>query len=153
MLKVLVLIHVLSAIIGVGPTFFGHVLYRKNQNAEDLRHSMKLSNFLNFFPKIGGTLAVLTGIILVFVGNYGSFFTTSWLVGLLVIYILIQITVIAIIDPKAKKLASWVFAEENKTATDLPPEQTTQLLSINKLFYVASSLGTLLFIFMIWKPY
>jgi uncharacterized membrane protein SirB2 len=152
MLKVLVLIHVLSAIIGVGPTFFGHVLYRKNQNAEDLRHSMKLSNFLNYFPKIGGTLAVLTGITLVIIGNYGSFLTQLWLIGSLVLYILIQVLVIGVIDPRAKKLATWVFAEENKTTVDLPEEQTKQLYSINKLFYAATTLGTVLFIFMIWKP-
>ncbi|KAA0547633.1 DUF2269 family protein [Bacillus sp. BGMRC 2118] len=153
MLKVLVLIHVLSAIIGVGPTFFGHVLYRKNQTAVDLRHSMKLSNLLNFFPKIGGTLAVITGIILVIVGNYGSFFSTLWLIGSLVLYILIQIVVIAIIDPKAKKLSTWLFADENEAVTELPVEQRNELLSINKLTYLASTLGTLLFIFMIWKPY
>jgi uncharacterized membrane protein SirB2 len=142
MLKVLVLIHVLSAIIGVGPTFFGHVLYRKNQNAEDL----------NYFPKIGGTLAVLTGITLVIIGNYGSFLTQLWLIGSLVLYILIQVLVIGVIDPRAKKLATWVFAEENKTTVDLPEEQTKQLYSINKLFYAATTLGTVLFIFMIWKP-
>ncbi|MFC0274083.1 hypothetical protein ACFFIX_22300 [Metabacillus herbersteinensis] len=38
MIKVLVLIHVLSAIIGVGPTFFAHVLTRKKQSVEQLRH-------------------------------------------------------------------------------------------------------------------
>ncbi|WP_239454115.1 DUF2269 family protein [Bacillus suaedaesalsae] len=132
MLKVLVLIHVLSAIIGVGPTFFGHVLYRKKQNAEDLRHSMKLSNFLNFFPKIGGTLAVVTGIILVVVGNYGSFFTTLWLIGSLVIYILIQIVVIAIIDPKAKKLAAGFLLKETKQLqTYLQNKRTNSFLLIS----------------------
>jgi hypothetical protein len=113
---------------------------------------MKLSNFLNYFPKIGGTLAVLTGITLVIIGNYGSFLTQLWLIGSLVLYILIQVLVIGVIDPRAKKLATWVFAEENKTTVDLPEEQTKQLYSINKLFYAATTLGTVLFIFMIWKP-
>jgi uncharacterized membrane protein len=107
---------------------------------------------LTYFPKIGGTLAVLTGITLVIVGNYGSFLTTLWLIGSLILYIIIQIVVIAIIDPKTKKLGAWIFAEENQTAVNLPDEQTQQLNSINKLYYIASSLGALLFIFMIWKP-
>jgi uncharacterized membrane protein SirB2 len=121
MLKALVLAHVLSAIIGVGPTFFGHVLFRNKQNAEDLRHSMKLFNYLTFFPKIGGTLAVLTGITLVVLGNYGTFLTL-WLTGSLILYVVIQVLVIGIIDPKAKKLSAWVFAEKNKTAVDLPEQ-------------------------------
>jgi uncharacterized membrane protein len=39
-MKILVLIHVLSAIIGVGPTFFAHVLLRKKQTLEELRMSL-----------------------------------------------------------------------------------------------------------------
>jgi uncharacterized membrane protein len=151
MLKVLILIHVLSAIIGVGPTFFGHVLFRKKQTTEELRHSMKLSNYLTFFPKIGGSLAVLTGIALVVIGNYGSFLTL-WLVGSLVLYVLIQIVVIAIIDPRAKKLAAWVMSDESKLSEALPEQQQVQLNSISNLYNVASTLGVLIFFLMIWKP-
>lgn len=145
------LIHVLSAIIGVGPTFFGHVLFRKNQNPEELRHSMKLSNYLTYFPKIGGTLAVLTGIVLVILGNYGTFLTL-WLTGSLILYIAIQIVVIGVIDPRTKKLSTWVFAEENKTASVLPDLQKNELVSIGKLHSVATTLGVLIFFLMIWKP-
>ncbi|MFS0824250.1 DUF2269 family protein [Bacillus sp. 1P02SD] len=150
-MKFLILVHVLSAIIGVGPTFFAHVLLRKNQNAVQLRQSMALSQMLNFFPKIGGSIAVLTGILLVIIGNYGSFLNL-WLIGSLIIYILIQIIVIGIIDPNAKKLAGWVFDENNKEAVDLPEEQDQLLSKISNQFYFATVFGVLLFILMIWKP-
>ncbi|MDR4887107.1 DUF2269 family protein [Fredinandcohnia sp. QZ13] len=150
-MKFLILVHVLSAIIGVGPTFFAHVLLRKNQNAVQLRQSMALSQTLNFFPKIGGSIAVLTGILLVIIGNYGSFLNL-WLIGSLIIYILIQIVVIGIIDPNAKKLAGWVFDENNKEAVDLPKEQSQLLSKISNQFYFATAFGVLLFILMIWKP-
>ncbi len=150
-MKILVLIHVLSAIIGIGPTYFAHMLLRKNQDAVTLRHSMAMSQMLNFFPKIGGTIAVLTGILLVILGNYGSFLNL-WLIGSLVLYIIIQIVVIGVIEPKSKRLAAWVFDEKNKDAVDLPQEQNLLLSKISNQFYIATALGTLLFILMIWKP-
>jgi hypothetical protein len=82
------------------------------------------------------------------VGNYGTFLTL-WLTGSLVLYVAIQVIVIGIIDPNSKKLSSWVFSEENKTAVDLPEQQKQQLGSINKLFAAASTLGILIFFLMI----
>lgn len=150
-LKFLILTHVLSAIIGIGPTFFAHVLLRKNQDAVQLRQTMALSHSLNYFPKIGGTLAVLTGLLLVFLGDYGSFLT-FWILGAIILYVIVEVLVIGFIDPKAKKLAAWVFDENNKDAVDLPIEQNQLLSKISNQFWVATVLGILIFVLMIWKP-
>lgn len=63
------LLHILSAIMGIGPTFFGHVLVRSKQSPDELRQSMKLFKWIEMFPKIGGTIAVLTGILLIVLNN------------------------------------------------------------------------------------
>jgi uncharacterized membrane protein len=149
-MKVLILIHVLAAIIGIGPTYFGHILLRKNQSVQQLKHGIVLMAKLNYFPKVGGTLAVLTGILLVIFGPYS--FMQLWLVGSLVLYIIIQIIVIGLMDPVSKKLAAWVLDPANANADKLPEEQNNQLIKVNNLFYSASAVGLLLFIFMIWKP-
>lgn len=150
-MKFLILLHVLSAIVGVGPTFFGHVLSRKNQTVEELRHAAKLGKILDFFPKIGGTIALLSGLALFFIGNYGSFLQL-WLIGSLVLYVIIQIIVIGFILPRQKKLANWLFSPENEKETVLPDDIKNVQSQINTLFYVASFFGVLLFIFMIMKP-
>jgi len=147
----LVLIHVLSAIIGIGPTFFGHVLVRNNQTLEQLRHNLKLAGGLDFFPKIGGTLAVITGILLIVLNDYGTF-TQLWLVGSLVLYVLIQIVVIGFVAPSQKRLAQWVFDEANRSRTELPQEQRNILARANSMLYIASAMGVALFVFMILKP-
>ncbi|RED51821.1 MULTISPECIES: DUF2269 family protein [Cohnella] len=147
----LVLIHVLSAIMGIGPTFFGHVLVRINQTPEQLRHSLKLAGRLDFFPKVGGSLAVITGILLIVLNDYGTF-TQLWLVGSLVLYVLIQIVVIGFVAPSQKRLAQWVFDEANLNKSELPWEQRKILAKANSMLYVASSMGLVLFVFMILKP-
>ena len=58
-MKFLVLIHVLSAIIGVGPTFFAHVLLRKTQTLEELRMSLRVGSRLEMFPKSAAALPCL----------------------------------------------------------------------------------------------
>lgn len=147
----LVLIHALSAIIGVGPTFFGHVLVRNNQTLDQLRHSMKLAGKLDIFPKVGGSLAVISGIVLVALNDYGTFMQL-WLVGSLALYILIQIVVVGLVAPAQKRLAQWVFDEANINKTELPQVQRNLLSRANSLLYVASAMGVLLFVFMIIKP-
>jgi len=146
----LIVIHVLSAIIGVGPTFFSHALLRKNQSMEDLRSSLRLNHRLEVFPKIGGTLALLTGIILVLIGNYGGF-AQIWIIGSLVVYAIIQIIVIGIIVPRQKKLESWVLDDANRSVNTLPDEQNKLFTTISNLYYAPTTLGVLLFIFMIVK--
>jgi uncharacterized membrane protein SirB2 len=142
---------VLSAIVGIGPTFFSHVLFRKNQTVKELKSSMALGKHLEKFPKIGGTIAVLTGILLVSLSDYGSFMKL-WLIGSLAIYICIQIIVIGFGAPASKKLGQWVFNPENDHLEELPQAQKETLAKVSKIFYLASSLGVLLFIFMILKP-
>lgn len=150
--KFLILIHVLSAIIGVGPTFFSHVLLKRNQSVESLRLTTPLLKKLEFFPKIGGTIAVLSGLALLFLGDYGSI-TELWLIGSLILYVLIQIVVIGFVTPQLKQLTSWLDDPKNSaTSGALPAPQQGNLMKANLYFYYASAMGTLLFIFMILKP-
>jgi len=149
--KWLVLIHVLSAIIGIGPTFFGHVLVRNNQTLEQLRHSMKLAGKLDFFPKIGGSIAVITGILLISLNNYGSV-TQIWILGSLILYVLIQILVIGFAAPAQKRVAQWLFDSANLSKSELPQEQRFHLSRANAMLYAASAMGLVLFVLMIIKP-
>ncbi|WP_404449570.1 DUF2269 domain-containing protein [Sutcliffiella horikoshii] len=150
-MKWLVLIHVLVAVIGIGPTFFGNVLLRKHQTISDLRHNVLLQHKLDYFPKIGGTLAVITGILLVLFGNYGSILQV-WLFGSLVIYLSIQVIVIGFISPTLSELQRWLLHPENRASTQLPTQQDAALHKVGNLYWLACILGFLIFILMIIKP-
>ncbi|WNR43706.1 DUF2269 family protein [Paenibacillus roseipurpureus] len=149
--KFLVLIHVLSAIIGVGPTFFAHVLLRRNQTLEELRMSLRVGRRLEIFPKIGGSIAVLSGLLLIWLGDYGSFMQI-WLLGSLIAYVLIQIIAIGFATPNQKKLGGWVLDPTNLQETALPGDQILLWAKARNYFYAASTVGVILFIFMILKP-
>ncbi|REE78756.1 putative integral membrane protein DUF2269 [Paenibacillus taihuensis] len=150
-MKFLVLLHVLSAIIGVGPTFFIHALFGKKENVGELRSAFKLGSKLELFPKIGGSIAVITGLILVFADGWK--FVSFWIIGSLVLYVAIQVLVIGFASPVTKRLGKLI-AETKLTSDQAVPDEQKQLLArANKLYYGATAMGTLLFILMILKPF
>ncbi|MHA0855947.1 DUF2269 family protein [Paenibacillus sp. CMAA1364] len=151
-LSLLVLIHVLSAIIGVGPTFFGHYLLRKNQNLSQLRASLSVINAVNLFPKIGGSIALLSGITLILVTDTYGDFMVLWQFGSLIDYFIIQFIAIALLAPATAKLTVLVFDPAYDQNTKLNNEQILSLKKSSNLSYIASFFGIILFIFMILKP-
>jgi Predicted integral membrane protein (DUF2269). len=150
-LEGLVVIHVLSALIGIGPTYLGHVLLRRNQSVQQFRTSFGYTKAMDLFPKIGGTIAVLSGVGLALTGRYGSF-AQIWMLGSLVIYIFIQIIMAAAFSPNMKKLQNWLFDPSNLQASVFPAEQQQWVNRASSWLYAASGLGIVLFIFMILKP-
>ncbi|MFI8576332.1 DUF2269 family protein [Rossellomorea aquimaris] len=107
----LILLHVLSAIIGVGPTFFAHVLTRPDKTIEQLKVTTELNKRLEYFPKIGGSIALLTGFILFYTGDYGSF-AQLWILGSVLLYVFIQLIVIGFITPVSKKITFYFYDHE-----------------------------------------
>ncbi|NIK79904.1 putative membrane protein [Paenibacillus castaneae] len=147
----LVLLHVVSAIVGVGPAYFLHVLLRKQQTVGELRVSMNLSKTLEFFPKIGGSIAVLSGLLLVVISDWA--FREFWIWGSIVMYVLIQIVVIGYVGPRLKKIVNWVKDYNGPSDAVVPQEQQAWLARANYLMYVASFFGLVLFTFMVLKPH
>lgn len=150
-LNAVVLVHVLAAIIGIGPTYFTHVLLRKGQTLGQLRQSVKLAKTLEFFPKILGSLAVVTGLLLAWLGdNYG--FDLFWIYGAIVLYVLIQIVVIGFMAPQAAKATALLEASKDDPNGPASPDINAAIARTNAITYVASAMGVLLFLFMFFKP-
>ncbi|WEK54014.1 MAG: DUF2269 family protein [Candidatus Cohnella colombiensis] len=149
-LTILIIIHVLSAIIGVGPTFFGHVLLRKGQTLGQLRGSLALSLTLEKFPKILGSVAVVTGILLAWLGDYG--FDKLWIYLSIADYIIIQVVVIAFMAPAGQKAAALVFAANDPLDQQASPQIAAAVSRANAITYIPTVLGVLLFLLMFLKP-
>ncbi|WP_277674020.1 DUF2269 family protein [Piscibacillus halophilus] len=151
MYQTLMVIHIMSAIIGIGPTFFAHVLFKKEQSMQELRNALTMFKKLEVFPKIGGTLAVITGLILYYMGNFGTF-AQLWLLGTLILYIIIQILTIGFVGRYTKKLNTYL-SDPNRAKLDALPEEYQKVFNrTNLTFWIVSTLGVIIFILMILKP-
>jgi uncharacterized membrane protein len=149
-INLLVLIHVLTAVIGIGPTFFGHVLLRKGQSYGQLRNSVGLIPLLEKFPKILGSLAVVSGIALAWAGDYG--FKHLWIYGSLAVYVLVQIIVIGFMAPAARKLVVKVMSSQDAPEQRISDDISSEVDKVNRINYVATCLGVVLFLLMFFKP-
>ncbi|TBL80151.1 DUF2269 family protein [Paenibacillus thalictri] len=125
-------------------------LFRKNQSVGELRKSLELFQKLNFFPKIGGTIAVLSGLLLVWLDGWE--FVSFWILASLLLYIAIQVIAVGIMGPVmgrlSKELDGFVLTPED----EIPREPGSLLAKANRLYYSASVLGVVLFALMILKP-
>ncbi|WP_239617512.1 DUF2269 family protein [Cohnella mopanensis] len=149
-LNILVAIHVLSAIIGIGPTYFSHVLLRKGQTLGQLKSSLTFIPLLEKFPKILGSVAVLSGILLAWLGDYG--FKQLWIYGSLAVYVIIQIIVVGFMAPAAKKLVAKAMASSDPVDQTVSSELQVDVSKVNNLNYLAAIFGIILFLFMFFKP-
>jgi uncharacterized membrane protein len=147
----LVWIHVLSAFLGIGPTFFGHVLLRKKQQREQLLQSLALFQLLNYFPKIGGSIAVVSGVALVALTGWN--FSDLWILISLVLYVIIQVVAVGMLGPILGQLNQALIESGEKAIEPGTPAKAMALLTkANRLYNTASLLGIVLIIFMIIKP-
>ncbi|MDF2724424.1 MAG: hypothetical protein K0Q59_4099 [Paenibacillus sp.] len=147
----LVTVHVLSAVLGIGPTYFGHILLRKKQQREQLLQSLSMFKLLNYFPKIGGTIAVVSGILLVALTGWN--FSDLWILVSLALYVVIQVVAVGMLGPVLNKLVQALNAadggESSPSGTD---SKSTLLAKANRLYNTASLLGIVLIVLMIIKP-
>ncbi len=149
-MKWLVLIHVLSAIIGVGPTFFFHYLLRNNQTVSGWKHSFNTAMQLQKLPTIGGLIAVTTGIIMVALSDWR--FLDFWIIASLILYASVQVLFIILTGPLVKKLGIWVTETKMADGEPLPADQEALVRSTNKRVMFTNSFALFIFIFMIMKP-
>lgn len=149
-MSLLILIHAMAAVLGVGPTFFIHAFFRRRQNVGQLRHSLAFAGMLDLFPKIGGTIAVLTGIALVILSDWT--FAHLWITASLVLYVLIQIVAVGLAAPRIKRLAHWMADTKLEDSRELPSEQSALVARTNSLYWLTTVMGAALFILMFYKP-
>ncbi|HLK36267.1 MAG TPA: DUF2269 family protein [Polyangiaceae bacterium] len=150
-MALLAIIHVLAAVIGVGPTYFFPALLRSSLPPSELRGVLELSRRLARYPQIGGPVAVVSGIALVFAID-PHLFSQKWIIGSIVLFVAIQVVVMAFAVPATKKLAAWAFHPANANANVLPPEAESHYRRLRAAHTVAAVLGTVLFGLMIAKP-
>ncbi|WP_276352254.1 DUF2269 family protein [Cohnella caldifontis] len=147
----LVAIHVLSAVLGLGPAFAFPFMLRSASTAPEMKRNLQQVSYLETFPKIFGTLAVLSGLGLFFWGSYGPFMQV-WIIGSLMVYAAIEILVIGFLNPAAAKLLK-LLGESRATAAEPPnPEMIGLYARTRNLHLWSGVLGIVLLTLMIVKP-
>jgi uncharacterized membrane protein len=145
---ILLLIHVLAAIIGIGATFAFPVISNAPKNLPQLKLTLGLMKKLELYPKIGGVFLIVTGLIMGYLTP--AYFKEIWFTGSIVLYIIIEILIYGVIGPKMKKVVPIVM---NADGENIPEEYNVVAKSTAPIHMIASLLAIVIIVFMSAKPF
>jgi len=99
---ILVVIHVFSAILGLGPGFVMIYIVTKAKTMTELRHAYVIRNRIHIFVMVGGTLLILTGIAMGIIRPY--LFKQIWYVSSLLLFLIALGAGPTVLSPRSKPI-------------------------------------------------
>lgn len=146
--KLLVTIHVFSAILGMGPGFVMIYIVSKSKTMTELRHAYMIRNRIHIFVMIGGTLLLLTGILMGIMNPV--LFKQGWYDLSLFLFLLALAAGPVVLSPRSKPIKALLKDYEGP---EIPKEYDTYAKSL--FFYERVTNVIFLFIIamMVLKPF
>lgn len=146
----LLFVHIFSAILGMGPglvmTFV--VKYSKASTMAELRTAFRIRNGLHILTMIGGTLLLLTGLLM---GSLNTaLFSQGWYVTSLILFLIALASGPLLLKPKSAPIKEILATHEGENVPEEYEELSKKLFSIenwlNLIFLIIIAL-------MILKPF
>lgn len=148
--SLLVLIHVLAAIVGIGPAFVLPVISSSARSNSQLKFVFGLNRALGKYPKAGGIILLITGVLLMIADQTG--FSKMWLNLSLVLFLIIEIVILGFLEPAMKKAGQII---QNHPGEDIPPlylPLASRINTLNKTVHVLTILVIILMVIRPWTP-
>jgi uncharacterized membrane protein len=146
--KVLVFIHIFSAIIGMGPGFILTTVVKSGNNMTELRHSYKLRHKLHIYVMIGGTLLLLTGVSMGLMNPF--LFHMGWYVTSLILFLAALAIGPVVLSPRSKPVKALLDSHKGE---EIPQEY----YRLSEILFRYELLENIIFIIiialMILKPF
>ncbi|RCW74940.1 DUF2269 family protein [Saliterribacillus persicus] len=144
----LVIIHIFSAILGMGPGFILTTVTKSAQTMDEVRHAFRLKKTLHMYVMIGGLLLLLTGLLMGFIRPY--LFQQGWYQLSLLLYLL----ALALGPTYLKKYSTQIKALiQTNTHQTLTPNYKKLLHKLLITEYIENTLFIIIIFLMITKPF
>lgn len=146
--KFLVVIHIFSAIMGLGPGFVMIYVVTKAKTMTELRHAFFIRNRIHYFVMIGGVLLLVTGLAMGALNPV--LFKAGWYMTSLILYLITLAAGPFILKPISDPIKKLIA---NHKGDDIPEEYYVRA---RKLFFHERILNTIFIVIialMILKPF
>lgn len=144
----LLLIHVFSAILGLGPGFVMIYIVTKAKNMTELKHAYLIRNRVHVFVMVGGALLLLTGLLMGFLNS--GLFQAGWYLTSLILFFIALAFGPLVLSPRSKPIKKLL----NNHKGEKIPEEYYQLSK--KLFFyerIENLIFLIIIVLMILKPF
>jgi uncharacterized membrane protein len=146
--KIIVVLHIFSAIMGMGPGFILTTVVKSGKTMTELRHSYAIRHKLHIFVMAGGTLLLITGLIMGFMNP--SLFRMGWYVTSLILFLAALAIGPLVLSPRSKPVKALLASHKGE---EIPEEY----YRISKILFRYEHLENAIFIviiaLMILKPF
>ncbi|MBS4219342.1 DUF2269 family protein [Bacillus sp. FJAT-49711] len=146
--KILVFIHIFSAILGMGPGFVLSLIGKSAKTITELRHAYKIKNRVHIFVMIGGTALLVSGLLMGAINT--SLFRMGWYNVSLFLFLLALAIGPIVLSPISKPLKAKIEAHEGE---EIPEEYIREGKRL--VFYenIESFIFLVIIALMILKPF
>ncbi|WP_175986864.1 DUF2269 family protein [Bacillus sp. Marseille-Q1617] len=145
---IIVLIHVVAAVAGLGASFAMPVVMKTPETAHQAKFSLDLSKKIENFAKIGSIVLLITGLVMGIMNPY--LFKTGWYIASIAIYIGVQFIVAGIMPRKVKQMAEIIHAHNGE---DVPASYGKINAELKPYNIIIHSAAIILIILMSIKPF
>lgn len=146
--KVLVFIHIFSAILGMGPGFILTTVVKSGNTMTELRHSYRIRHKLHIFVMVGGTLLLVTGLAMGFLNP--SLFQMGWYITSLVLFVAALAIGPLVLSPRSKPVKELLALHKGDEIPD-------DYWRLSKVLFRYENLENIIFLIiitlMILKPF
>jgi len=146
--KLLVFIHIFSAILGLGPGFIMIYVVTKAKTMTELRHAYMIRNRIHIFVMVGGTLLLVTGVLMGMINPY--LFKQGWYVVSLILFLVALAFGPIALSPRSKPIKKMLKEHQGD---DVP--ERYHILAKDLFFYerIENILFLIIIALMILKPF
>ncbi|MBS4175120.1 DUF2269 family protein [Bacillus sp. FJAT-49736] len=147
--KILVFIHILSAIVGMGPGFVLSRIVKSAKNMTELRHAYAIKHNFHIFVMIGGTSLLVTGLMMGLINT--ALFHSGWYWTSLTLFFIALAMGPIVLSPRSKPIKSLI--ENNKEKEEIPKEYYGLAKILFRLEAVINFIFLVIIALMILKPF
>lgn len=145
---ILVFVHIFSAIVGMGPGFFMVLPVKRAQTMTELLYGYVIRDRLHRFVMIGGTLLLVTGLLMGFLKAY--LFSQGWFLLSLLLFLVALAFGPLVLSPRSKPIKKLLNEYEKEEIPDEYDQLATKLFFYERII---NSLFLIIIVLMITKPF
>lgn len=144
----LVLIHILSAIMGLGPGFVMIYIVTKAQTMTELRHAFYIRNRVHIFVMIGGILLFVTGIWMGLINTY--LFQTGWYVVSIILFLITLAAGPVVLKPISTPIKTLISQHDGDDIPDVYYQMSRRLFTYERIL---NTIFIVIIVLMVTKPF
>jgi uncharacterized membrane protein len=146
--QIIVVLHIFSAIMGMGPGFILTTVVKSGKTMTELRHSYAIRHKLHIFVMVGGTLLLITGLIMGFMNP--SLFRMGWYVTSLVLFLAALAIGPLVLSPRSKPVKALLASHKGE---EIPEEYYRLSRILFRYEYLENAIFIVIIALMILKPF